>query len=168
MSEIVARPLVGFRIWNVEDDELRTVTDLGDTATWAEGKARAACKGVPGLCENAEHCMCGLHIYSYPHWTWGYGVAGAVVAWGTIIEHQSGFRAEYARPIAFLEPTHYLGCDVEAVMEVYGQRIGCNCRTNTGIPARMAEKYEVPLLNEKEIKAYMSWFGDLPRLATAW
>jgi hypothetical protein len=53
-------------------------------------------------------CSCGLYIYKNPDFM-DYGgqagaVQGAVVAWGRLIEHKEGFRAEWAQPIFIFDP----------------------------------------------------------------
>lgn len=62
-----------------------------------------------------ENCECGL--YAYHPWSHfaramesdrdrgGFSLAGVVEAWGRIELHREGFRAEFARPVAFLAPS---------------------------------------------------------------
>jgi hypothetical protein len=99
-----------------------------DQTAWHTNQATARCATKPGLCGNAINCSCGLHAHtdpgSLPAWTPGPTVAGAIVAWGRIIQHQTGFRAEHARPVAFAEPAHGHGCTTTAAAALYGGNIG--------------------------------------------
>lgn len=153
--EPVARPVVGFRRWiPTGSGALLSTTEAlsgSDPAVlapqarraWAsagEGAAAQAwCteRGRAGLCDRAAACSCGLHAYAAPrHWREHGFVHGAVVAWGRIVVHQGGFRAQYARPVAFLEsPADWL--------------------------EPIADRYGVPVLGEAELVAYAAWHGDV-------
>ena len=89
-------------------------------------------------------------------------VTGAIVAWGRIVEHRHGFRAEYARPLAFAQPAHGGYCLAARVADVYGVSVGCDCAADSRLPAQMADRYEVPVLPADELVAYAQWFGELP------
>ena len=67
-----------------------------------------------------------------------------MVAWGTIVEHETGFRAEYARPLALLDRRH-----PDDIRE-RGRRL-----------AAAAEAYGIPLLGRGELIAYAAWHGEV-------
>jgi hypothetical protein len=91
----------------------------------------------------------------------GLTVAGAIVAWGRIIQHQTGFRAEHARPIGFAEPKHHHSCTTDAVAALYGGQAGwACCAMDPSLPVRMADRYGVPVLPMDELAVYAGWFGD--------
>ena len=63
---------------------------------------------------------------------------------GKIVEHETGFRAEYARPLALLDlpnPDDY---------REKGRRL-----------ANAAEAYGIPLLPRDELIAYAAWHGEV-------
>lgn len=98
---------------------------------------------LPRGCEApAERCRCGiyafrdpehllLHVqgwYSDPHLfaatTIERVVLGAVALWGTVIEHERGYRAEYAYPLGLWVPPIWreLYPQVEAIHRALGER----------------------------------------------
>jgi hypothetical protein len=118
-------PVIGFRIWRVY-----AAGDLHSgfgRERWAPGAGFTAhCKvwlddqAVPHW-----ECFCGVHAFRDPRHlkSWrggaprrgGTRVTGAVALWGRIIEHELGFRAQYARPVALIE-SYY----AQRVADVYG------------------------------------------------
>lgn len=151
-AEPVARPLVGYRDW-VADAQGRLLSlseafNAGSSqnpaaelrgAWFRPGRsATSFCvrAGHAGLCNDAFTCTCGLHAYAEPHHWAGSGlVHGAIVAWGRIVLHSGGFRAEHARPIAFV-----------------GQ--------HSASRKRAVERYGLPRLAPDELTAYAEWHGD--------
>jgi hypothetical protein len=147
----VATALVGYRDWVVSGDgRLLSMTEAfcgtrtppdGVRGAWSElGRvATAFCvrTGHSGLCDDALVCECGLHAYAEPHHWKGSGLLhGVVVAWGRIEMHERGFRAEHARPVAFLDQV-------------------------TPWLRRGVERYGLPVLSASELVAYARWWGDL-------
>lgn len=130
--------------------------------TWVGPEAEAMCLAGVRTAEGWKHpaptfgCSCGLYAWktaalmfdSHPVYPIsGSGaealvssrgmsakpvVAGAVVAWGKITEHELGFRAQRMRVTALLES------------------VGAS---------RIAEHLGVPVLNAEEIEGYAQWFG---------
>lgn len=114
-------PVVGFRAWRLADDgELVpwTVTSAGG---WVPGVNTAAChiarfalamgdgpRRTPRHRPPAATCMCGLyalHDVDDPRIAPGDGSAlGAIVAWGDLEVHATGFRAEHACVVALALP----------------------------------------------------------------
>jgi hypothetical protein len=182
--EPVAEPVIGYRRWRVtKDAHLAPLTypihttaldpahhpfldNLAsvDQDAWHGEYATARCYTTRGLCDLAINCSCGLHAYHRPdelHRTPGPTVAGAIVAWGRIIQHQTGFRAEHARPVGFAEPKHHHSCTTDAVAALYGGQTGwACCAMDPSLPVRMGDRYGVPVLPMDELVRYAGWFGD--------
>lgn len=112
-------PIIGYRVWQWDAAGLRSLNG----EPWAPGKALAAgCRYVSsGLAghEEAMHdahdapqenCTCGVYAAkSLAHLrTFGYtqyGIHGEVNLWGTVVEHELGWRAQFAYPkTLFLSP----------------------------------------------------------------
>jgi hypothetical protein len=133
--EPVAAPYVGFRHWHVIGDRLYSIGPhpLDDVACpsgsaligrveWPITQLTALpCTDGPAP---AFDCTCG--IYSTrdlrdPGAVWRSGphyanhVIGAVALWGRVVEHEWGYRAQHARPVALLE-----GFGVQTVADAYG------------------------------------------------
>jgi hypothetical protein len=92
--------------------------EYGPPPSWPE-------KGPPAETHEAPWRECGCGLYGGSEWPapkfWSYWddagchllvhfyVSGLMQAWGRIIEHQTGIRAQYARVIALLDPSEALG-----------------------------------------------------------
>ena len=109
------------------------------------------------------YCECGLYVLSNladaPNWLHHTGIPhvfGAVVGWGKVIEHgDEGYRAEYARPIAFL------GAD--AAKNLWRPRNETYWTPDELISAA-AEEYGVPVIaTRKGLELYASEFGQSTR-----
>lgn len=93
-------PLVYYEPWRIE-----TVTE-------------ARCGMVPSAGHSAPEATCECGLYAYHPWSAEggsvattaecdeYRVAGVVEAWGKVELHGEGFRAQFARPVAFLKPAN--------------------------------------------------------------
>ena len=108
-------PIRAWRVWlpSVDVDGslmLCSLTEAGGGARWAAGDPlRASCPTGEHEAPRGE-CTCGI----YAHKSWASashharGVAGAVVGevqlWGRVIEHERGYRAQFARPCALWLP----------------------------------------------------------------
>jgi hypothetical protein len=133
--EPVAAPYVGFRHWHVVGDRLCSVgrhplvgvrcpSGSGPTGRveWPIRQLAALpCADGPAP---AFDCSCGIyatHKLHDPGSAWRSGpqyarhVVGAVALWGRVVEHEWGYRAQYARPVSLLE-----GFGVETVADAYG------------------------------------------------
>ena len=71
-------------------------------------------------------------------------VWGAIVAWGLVVECETGFRAQFARPIGLLDA--YNPLDFARPLK----------RARDAAAA-----YGVPLLARDELLAYAGWHGEL-------
>ncbi len=69
-------------------------------------------------------------------------VAGAMIAWGKIQVHVEGFRAQYARPVAFVN------------RDELGNLIGPVARS-------LAERLGLPVIQREHIERYAAEFGQV-------
>ena len=161
----MAQPLVGFRRWGakrgglysgifvagkfVPNPALGMVAPRAGQMPWPTDHDRfAKCFALRGHEAPHRECNCGWAAYyqiaKQPALPAIECVWGAIVAWGTIIEHERGFRAEYARPLALLDlpnPDDY--------------------REHGRCLANAAEAYGIPLLERDELIAYAAWHGEV-------
>ena len=163
--EPVAQPLVGFRHWGakrgglysgifvagkfVPNPALAMIAPRTRQMPWPIGHDRfAKCFALRGHDAPYRDCNCGWAAYytlpEDPELPAIECVWGAVVAWGRIVEHETGFRAEYARPLALLD------CKHPADMRERGLRL-----------QNAAAAYNIPLLARDELLAYAAWHGEL-------
>jgi hypothetical protein len=112
---LVAGELVGLRTWPaVRGGRLRA---LAFSVMWPDGgrPLEATCLKKHSHRAPATNCSCGIYAWhprpqaalevfeaASAH---DEAVAGLVAAWGHVVVHASGIRAQYARPTAFLLPT---------------------------------------------------------------
>jgi len=102
-------PIIGYRVWQWVAAGLKSLNG----EPWSAGKPiAAACRisvrGTTVAVHDAndaprEKCTCGvyaskslehLHTTGYER----YGICGEVNLWGTVVEHEQGFRAQFAYP----------------------------------------------------------------------
>jgi hypothetical protein len=133
--EPVAAAYVGFRHWHVEHGRLFSIGrhPLDDvdcpSGAGAFGRVQWPVSGLTALpCRDgpapALDCSCGVYATSDlrdPGTAWRSGphyarhVIGAVALWGRVVEHETGYRAQHARPIALLD-----GYEARRVADAYG------------------------------------------------
>lgn len=121
---------VGWRSWRVRAvDGGAALEGLHAGGRWEAGATHAACRRCPPWMVNLHpvpvpSCECGLYAFSTLdealHQFLHYGcllhgcgqsapVTGAVIGWGRVVQHgNQGWRAEHARPLAFLRTGHPL------------------------------------------------------------
>jgi glycine cleavage system H lipoate-binding protein len=102
-------PILGFRAWHVVADGRLVPWSAGTAGTWQPGDNRAICLAARGGRHQApgHRCTCGLYALtdvSDPRLRPGVEAVGAVVAWGDVEAHRTGFRAQFARVVALAEP----------------------------------------------------------------
>ena len=118
---------------------------------WPAGEdARVAkCWALRGHEAPFPACNCGISAYyeldEEPDLPAPDAVWGAIVAWGRVVECETGFRAQYARPIGLLDA--YNPLDFARPLK----------RAATTRPRRTA----IPLLPRDELVAYAGWHGEL-------
>ena len=153
-------PLTGFREWQVDvhgcllafgsrtADVWRpeSVAVAECRATWAQGCTPG---WTPHVAPTAES-RCGLHAHTNLGRSVGagrfHGAIGAVCAWGRIVLHQRGFRAQYARPIGLLA-------------------------TGEELVRRAAGRYCLPVLSREELVVHAATHAELatrPSIADPW
>ena len=112
-------PIVGYRVWQWVAAGLKSLNG----EPWSPGKPLAAAcrvsnRGTTGGRAEAAHdandapqekCRCGvyasksledLHTTGYER----YGICGEVNLWGTVVEHELGWRAQFAYPKSLVLP----------------------------------------------------------------
>jgi hypothetical protein len=111
--------MVGYRVWHWDAAGLKSLNGIH----WLPGKPLSAACGIAlsrTIAGRAEHgyvtheaphedCTCGVYsAKSLDHLrTFGYmqyGIYGEVWLWGTVVEHEAGWRAQYAYPKNFTLP----------------------------------------------------------------
>lgn len=116
-------PVVGCRVWQWDSNGIRSLNG----ETWLpQRRLTAACRastfGIIVDCAEAAHgahdaprmdCTCGVYAArDIEHLrTMGYtqyGICGEVYLWGTVVEHELGWRAQHACPKSFLIPLEVL------------------------------------------------------------
>ena len=110
-----ADPLIGWRVWCVvrTTEGLRLASVIHEQ-TWEPGlPAVAAC--AERHAAPLEACTCGIHAAREPAPALPYlrgrdepetvaRVLGRVALWGTVVEHEHGWRASHARPLELWLP----------------------------------------------------------------
>lgn len=108
-------PIMGWRTWNLSDDLAQPrlmPAGSGATDTWEPRvPMEARCGATPLLTRFRRHaapdpsCTCGIYasrspdVFERPRPAWPPPtVVGTVSLWGTVIEHERGWRASFAYP----------------------------------------------------------------------
>ena len=164
-TEPVAEPLVGFRRWGckrgglysgifvagrfVPSPALGMIAPRVALRPWpTDADHVAKCFALRGHEAPHRDCNCGWAAYyslaTEPELPAPECVWGAVVAWGKIVECETGFRAQFARPLALLDREN------PDDLREQGRRA-----------AVAAEAYAIPLLARDELIAYAHWHGEV-------
>ena len=109
-------PLVAYRAWQLDATGLKSL--CGEL--WHPGRSlAAACKAsLRGTAHDVHdapqmNCTCGIyaaksHADLRTAGYAGFGIHGEVYLWGTVVEHELGWRAQYACPKNFFLPLEML------------------------------------------------------------
>ncbi len=109
-------PVVAYRAWQLDATGLKSL--CGEP--WHPGRSlAAACKTSARMTAHDVHeapqmnCTCGIYAAkSHDHLRRagyaGYGIHGEVYLWGTVVEHELGWRAQFACPKNFFLPLEML------------------------------------------------------------
>lgn len=116
-------PIVGYRVWQWDVAGLRSLNG----ERWRAGEQlETRCRvcdfvrwrGRPSAVHSpntAPHIQCSCGIYAHKSWEHlrqcGYErsrIHGQVLLWGTVVEHQYGWRGQYAYPKCFFLPSEAL------------------------------------------------------------
>jgi len=99
-------PIVGYRVWNWHPNELRSLNG----EDWLPGRALTAkCRKTDHV-PPADGCSCGVYAAkSFQHLqritrSVEYCLHGEVYLWGKIVEHELGYRAQFAYPKSLTLP----------------------------------------------------------------
>jgi hypothetical protein len=198
-------PIDGWRIWNLsEDSEGPRLRPAGSGVdTWQPRSAMEARCGVPRLSLTGKprhaapdpRCTCGIYAarsldaLERPRPAWPPPpVAGTVSLWGTVIEHERGWRGRFAYPsrlrlvcsmCAWFEP----GPGKPVVVHTFARRLFTLCELHRGgiqvpdgrrtketgldplaLQARLIDAYAVDLLPEDAVS---SLFRQPPTTTTS-
>ena len=109
-------PIVGYRVWTWNTTGLKSL--CGER--WHPGQSLAArCRASAILGRDKAtndvhdspyaHCTCGVYAVKTLHHFRSagyerYGIYGEVYLWGTVVEHEFGYRARFAYPKTFVLP----------------------------------------------------------------
>lgn len=128
--------------------------DLGDEGRLAELRREIAEAENGGHLVPHQGCGCGLYAF-YDRDSCGEygdgrakesGVRGVVSAWGKVIRHEYGFRAEYMRLEAIILERE--------TMEHFGATVGLK-----GAHKNLADRHGVPLIKPEEVSAFVQLSG---------
>jgi len=107
--------IVAFRRWTVEGGRLHSTGVLA--SPWDAGRMTARCMFAECDCPACafastlvgqhdvpdENCTCGWYAYKRPQLA-GAGAVGVVRLGGRMVEHERGYRAQYAQVLAVVDP----------------------------------------------------------------
>jgi hypothetical protein len=129
-TPLVPGPLYGLRTWRVvvEDGRERLAAPQRGTA-WTRGRGWLQATCVEGHAAPAAACRCGIHAW-HPRPASArrvlasrFDLPGIVEADGIVEVHEDGFRAERARPYAFVRLPGRNGRRIDRLSAAYGARI---------------------------------------------
>jgi hypothetical protein len=132
----LVEPVVGFRAWRIANGRLLSPYV---PCRWAGRVLHAEChdanrsllhgKGWLAEPHASPHpdCQCGIYAYHHPglrtYFGEHYWCEGVITAWGRVVVHADGWRAEHARVEALAVPD--LGDPrLEVVVEAIAERLG--------------------------------------------
>ena len=187
-------PIEGWRVWNLTEDRSgpRLLPAGSGVDHWRPRRASEARCAVPrllraGIGTHAApdiRCQCGIYasrsleLFERPRPAWPpTPVVGTVSLWGTVIEHERGWRGRFAYPgrlrlvcamCAWFEP----GTGVPQVVHTFGTRLYTLCASHRGgiqvpdgrrtrptgldpraLQSRLVETYAVDLLPEEAVRS---------------
>lgn len=142
----LTEPIVGYRAWHVSSDGSLRPWSASAAGAWVRGVNTAKCLVKPGVAGHVapmRRCSCGLYALSNLRDRRLHAdgqVVGAIVAWGDIELHATGFRAEKAMIVALGVP----------------MRCGPAHRERL---RRASERYGVPLISMNVLPAAAGEYG---------
>ena len=126
-------PIVGCRVWRWDETGLKSVNSI----PWQPGRALAATCAQPSTHESPQgDCRCGVYAaktfdglrrmrYTESE-RW---IRGEVFMWGRMVEHEDGWRAQFAYPKSLIVPVSILPSAMSlieswlAVLTAYGRDV---------------------------------------------
>lgn len=187
-------PIAGWRVWNLSEGETgpRLLPAGSGVDSWQPRQASVARCGAPGIliAGIGRHaapdirCRCGIYasrsldVFERPRPAWPPApVIGTVSLWGTVIEHERGWRGQFAYPsrvrlvcamCAWFEP----GTGVPEVVHAFGSRLYALCAIHRGgiqvpdgrrtrptgldpraLQTRLIQTYAVDLVPEETVRS---------------
>jgi len=140
---VTAEPILAWRAWTLsgrrDGSRLRLRPIVGSRRPWPPfHPARAVCARPRGHHAPDPACTCGLHATRTPDLlrrTRDPAVVGTVALWGRVIEHEHGYRAEFAYPqrlrlvcyLCFWQ-RHLAWSESDVVVRLFGGRMVPLCR----------------------------------------
>jgi len=148
-------PVVGCRVWQWDVKGLKSLNGV----LWQPGRAFTAECRTPGCHEAPQSgCTCGVYASkNFDHLSrLGYienRIHGEVSLWGTVIEHEEGWRAQFSYPRNFVAPLSMVplgmnrlelwlaaltayGCDISVIGDTGAVPLW---RTDSGVEAKGIE-----------------------------
>ena len=113
-------PIIGWRVWRWDASGLRSLNGK----PWSPGQPLAAKCGAGNAHDAHEppqaDCTCGVYAArSLDHLRKigldRYGILGEVDLWGTVMEHELGWRAQFAYPKTLFLPPDLIPSDTKAM-----------------------------------------------------
>jgi hypothetical protein len=133
-------PIVAYRLWQWDASGLKSLNGV----PWVAGQPLTARCGVlrrgkfVGLPAHPDHnvpqtdCRCGVYaskildtLRSMCFWDWG--VRGEVFLWGTVVEHQHGWRAQFAYPKSLHVPSDILPATLAEIRSRFQSLVAYGC-----------------------------------------
>lgn len=197
-------PIAGWRAWNLSEGATgpRLLPAGAGVDSWQPREAAEARCGAPGilLVGIGRHtapdirCRCGIYasrsldVSERPRPAWPPApVVGTVSLWGTVVEHERGWRGRFAYPsrvrlvcamCAWFEP----GTGTPEVVHAFGSRLYPLCAAHRGgiqvpdgrrtratgvdpwtLQARLVETYAVDLLPQEAVRSLFERPSTLAR-----
>lgn len=109
---IMLNYVVGYRSWNIKKFNttfyLSPKILVNDNILWPHSRTFVASCYFPYTSSHIHdvpdiHCQCGIYANKEDISTWG-ATTGSVALWGNVIEHELGYRAQYAYPLSLNRP----------------------------------------------------------------
>jgi hypothetical protein len=197
-------PIDGWRVWNLSEGAAgpRLLPAGSGVDSWEPRRATEARCGAPrlltaGLGKHTApdiRCRCGIYasrsldVFERPRPAWPPApVVGTVSLWGTVVEHERGWRGRFAYPsrlrlvcamCAWFEP----GTGIPQVVHAFGSRLYTLCAFHRGgiqvpdgrrthptgldprkLQARLIETYAVDLLPQESVRPLFQQPSTLAR-----
>lgn len=144
-------PIVGFRAWHTDGQALMLASTNAYYLWYPLEDLQAQCMYHPAHEAPVWDCYCGFYLRSTlgrvrdGGFALGAGVVGAVLGWGKVVVHRqgeqiTGYRCEYARPLALLD-TRLFGEDQNL--------------------EELSKIYQIPILGRRALLEYVREFGEV-------
>jgi hypothetical protein len=165
-------PAIGYRRWAVHENRVIS-PQLTMSVTWTQtmhaycwaplalrngGKEKTEARTTPHRAPHRD-CECGLYAWHNPQLHGA--VVGAVQAWGRIMIHKKGFRAEHMRVICLADQEPPEGVIPIAGSSLWRDRHGVLLGPWRDRVKRAARHLKVPLIPMDEMQSYAQEHGRI-------